>query len=284
MNFAGSGPAPVVVPAMAGDGQSLPIAAAAIAVAAAPREMDASAGLASAATSPGGATGTGVDDADQALMNIISALTKTDRDQGPGATTGAAVAPDQVDDGAGLADLGGPTLGVADAPSPTALQALASAAPRTQAGAAPTAVDNAHNHSLPLAEPTWFAERLTQQIAVMLTQNAQHARIEVNPPDLGPVEVRVSMNGDEATIQLAAPHAATREALTDALPRLRASFADSGVALGHTGVFAQMPEQRQSGSAHNGERSAEPFALETEAVAASIPVHMIRLGLVDAFV
>lgn len=136
---------------------------------------------------------------------------------------------------------------------------------------------------LPLAEPDLFAERLTQQISVMVSQHSQQARIAVSPPDLGPVEVRVVVQGDEATIQLAAPHVATREALEEALPRLRAAFADSGLSLGQTGVFAEMPQREQQAPAMNGNldgalATADEGALETAIV------REIKIGLVDAFV
>ena len=137
---------------------------------------------------------------------------------------------------------------------------------------------------LPMRDPALFAERLNQQVAVMITQHAQQARLAVNPPELGPVEVRVTVIGDEATIQLAATHAATREALEEALPRLRAAFADSGIALGHAGVFTEMPErhadprQADTGAAADAHMRQGPGADEPP------PLARVQLGLVDAFV
>lgn len=137
---------------------------------------------------------------------------------------------------------------------------------------------------LPVRDPALFAERLNQQVAVMITQHAQQARLAVNPPELGPVEVRVTVVGDEATIQLAATHAATREALEEALPRLRAAFADSGIALGHAGVFTEMPER------HPDPRQAAGSPANHADLGAALgtneppPLARVLLGLVDAFV
>jgi len=145
---------------------------------------------------------------------------------------------------------------------------------------------NGKSAPLPVHEPGLFAERLNQQVAVMLGQNAQHARLAVNPPELGPVEVRVSVVGDEATIQLVATQAATREALEEALPRLRAAFADSGIALGDAGVYSEMPErQAQARDGSGGEASTRStFAGDNGAAEEPQPLRMVRLGLVDAFV
>jgi len=76
----------------------------------------------------------------------------------------------------------------------------------------------------------------------MVNEHAHSAELKVNPPDLGPVEIRVSLTGDQhdqAAVQFIAPHAATRDALEAALPRLRDMLADAGIALGNASVGGQ---------------------------------------------
>ncbi|CAN0062417.1 unnamed protein product, partial [Phaeothamnion confervicola] len=104
---------------------------------------------------------------------------------------------------------------------------------------APATAHAAKPAPLPMDQPALFAERLNQHISFMVGDHIQTAQIAVSPADLGPVEVRVTLVGDEAKIQLTATHAATREALNEALPRLRASFAEAGISLSQAGVFAQ---------------------------------------------
>ena len=143
---------------------------------------------------------------------------------------------------------------------------------------------------LPMANPTVFSERLNQQIAVMVTNQAQFARIAVSPAELGPVEIRVSVVGDEANIQLAATQAATREALEEAMPRLRMAFANSGIALGSTDVFAQMPGQQERGNEFarsDGNQTGTVAAADAvdghadESVAAT---RRVQISLVDTFI
>ncbi|MEX2482660.1 MAG: flagellar hook-length control protein FliK [Gammaproteobacteria bacterium] len=140
--------------------------------------------------------------------------------------------------------------------------------------------------ALPVRDPALFAERLNQQVSVMLSQHAQHARLAVNPPDLGPVDVRVTVIGDEATVHLAAAHAATREALEEALPRLRAAFLDSGIALGNAGVFTEMPEHHHDPHRDGGVRPIADQSVPEggEFEDHSPPLARVRIGLVDAFV
>ena len=137
--------------------------------------------------------------------------------------------------------------------------------------------------SLPLAQPEVFAERINQQLSVMISNNAHHARIAVNPPQLGPVEVRVSVVGDEVTVHLAASHAATREALEDALPRLRTAFTDSGMTLGESGVFNELPERSQAHAAQEGSDDGGSNGGDGESADALLPLRVVRLGLIDLY-
>ncbi|PVZ66719.1 flagellar hook-length control protein FliK [Pelagibaculum spongiae] len=95
------------------------------------------------------------------------------------------------------------------------------------------------------AEPKAIASQLNDKIMVMMARNMQQADIEIHPSELGPLRIRVEMDGDQASLHFTAPHMATKEVLDQALPRLRELFdrqqlnlgevnVDSGQA-GHTG-------------------------------------------------
>ena len=138
--------------------------------------------------------------------------------------------------------------------------------------------------ALPIDQPALFGERLNQHINIMLGEQVHSAQIAVTPPDLGPVEVRVTLVGDEAKIELVASHATTREALADALPRLRASFADAGLSLAQAGVFAQMPERQHAKPAFDAHAGHGESDFEHPPLAALTPARALRIGLIDAFV
>ena len=155
---------------------------------------------------------------------------------------------------------------------------------RGQEATAPTQATTAKPAALPIDQPTLFAARLNQHISLMLGEQVQSAQIAVTPPDLGPVEVRITVVGDEAKIQLVASHAATREALADALPRLRASLADAGLSLAQAGVFAQMPERQQAQPSFDANPGHGETDFEHTPRAALAPARALRRGLIDAFV
>ncbi|MGE0859252.1 MAG: flagellar hook-length control protein FliK [Gammaproteobacteria bacterium] len=259
----------------------------------------------------------GPTDAPQATALLPGALPAATADAGEqefamafAALQDAMVGGGEVDKGEGpLVGGEGQALGAALGEFGEALQTLtAAAAPRAEgagtgseallagqigrahgagAAGAPGQVYAQQSAPLPMDQPALFAERLTQHVSVMLGDAVNSATIAVTPPDLGPVEVRVTVVGDEAKIQLAATHQATREALQDALPKLRAALADSGLSLGQAGVFAQMPERQQqaqgeASTAQFGGRDGDEF--DAAAVAPTPAARNLRLGLVDAFV
>ena len=141
---------------------------------------------------------------------------------------------------------------------------------------------------LPVHTPR-FNEGFSQQIVVLAQHGIQQAQMSLSPPDLGPVDVRITVANDEASVQIAAPTGAAREAIQEALPRLKEMMEQSGVRLNDAGVFAQLPQRDQSGGAqqradwwsqdqHMNGSSARP---DDEPIPA--PVLMTRIGLIDAY-
>lgn len=107
----------------------------------------------------------------------------------------------------------------------------------------------------PLASPGWrdaFAERVTW----IATARQPSAEMQINPPNLGPVEIRVSMNADQASLSFFSPHAAVREAIQAALPRLIDGFSASGLTLGNVFVGTQSQSDQNPGQPGQG----APFA------------------------
>lgn len=139
--------------------------------------------------------------------------------------------------------------------------------------------------------PGWNGE-LAQKVVWMATQQQQVAELRLNPPHLGPVEVSLTVGNDQgaqqASIQFAAPHLATREAIESALPRLREMMADSGIALGNVTVSADSFQQQAEAGRQDRPALKQPAGIGTFAtgLAGRSAVTLIRgghNGLVDTF-
>jgi flagellar hook-length control protein FliK len=131
---------------------------------------------------------------------------------------------------------------------------------------------------LPLRAPGWDGE-LAQRIVWMVGRQAQWAEISLNPPNLGNVEVHLSLKGNDASAYFYSPHAAVREAIDESLSRLREMLAGVGISLGQTQVSQESFGDRHGADTTGSRRSAQAH-VEPEAVP---PVRYGR-GLVDLYV
>ena len=83
-------------------------------------------------------------------------------------------------------------------------------------------------------------------IGPAFAQKLQGAQIKLNPAQLGPMEVRIQMQHDQASIQFTSAHAVVRDALEAALPRLRDMFESAGVQLVNVDVSGQSIAHQQA--------------------------------------
>ena len=135
----------------------------------------------------------------------------------------------------------------------------------------------------PLRSPAFSAE-FGDRLVWMASRHAQVAEITINPPQLGSIEVRLSMNGNEAGAQFYSANPNVREALDQAMPRLREVLADAGIMLGQAHVsdqsFARQegaPRQQQFAS---GGQDVPEVPIQSVGVSAR---SQIGLGLVDLY-
>lgn len=97
--------------------------------------------------------------------------------------------------------------------------------------------------STPLGNNGW-AEEFSQKISWLSTQQNQVAELHLNPPNLGPLDVVLKISDNQATALFASPHGAVRDAVENALPKLRELLADNGIMLGNTTISDQSPRDR----------------------------------------
>ena len=165
------------------------------------------------------------------------------------------------------------------------LAALPAAGPGPGPGAAsPGASAEAHLPAAP-GSPA-FGAQLGAQLTTFVRAGVEHARLHLNPAEMGPVSVQILLDGPLAVVQLSADNAHTRQALEQAMPLLAASLREAGLTLTGGGVF----EQRQPGGGGAADPGpapmraggAEDTALEEQAQAIErAALRSQRRGVVD---
>lgn len=131
---------------------------------------------------------------------------------------------------------------------------------------------------LPLRASGWDTE-LAQRVVWMAGRQAQWAEITVNPPNLGSIEVHLSLRGHDASAYFYSPHAVVREAIDESLGRLRDMLAAAGIQLGQAQVGRESLTERQTGGSLPA--SGAPTAARGSVDEGPINV---RRGLVDLYI
>jgi flagellar hook-length control protein FliK len=114
---------------------------------------------------------------------------------------------------------------------------------------------------------------------MMVEQGKHTASLRLSPEHLGPLEVRITMNGDQASVQFGAAHVDTRNAIENALPRLREMFAAQGLSLSDANVSREPPRQQQNPT----QASSSSSSFGGEDAATSVSAAQVRLGLLDTY-
>ncbi|RYG65814.1 flagellar hook-length control protein FliK [bacterium] len=136
-----------------------------------------------------------------------------------------------------------------------------------------------------LGTPRW-QEELGNRITLMAAQGQHSGSLRLNPEHLGPVEVQITVGEERTHVQFGAQNADTRQALQDALPRLREMFASAGLQLGQAGVSHQSPRQRPDGApgASGGSTGGISGIGDGEPTHLATPVRRItHSGLLDTY-
>lgn len=136
--------------------------------------------------------------------------------------------------------------------------------------------------------------QISQRIVYMVGKE-QAATLTLNPPDLGPVQIVLNVSNDQATVAFSADQLEVRQALENALPRLREMMSESGIALNNATVDAGARQQQDSerrapgsnganggnGNLAGGGNEAEPAV--NEAAPRTRTVGLGERGMVDLF-
>ena len=94
----------------------------------------------------------------------------------------------------------------------------------TPPDASPAATMNVSPH----VEAPEFGQGVAERVSWMLDNNVSSAKLQVNPPQLGPIEVRIALQGGHAQVWLTSHSAVTRDALESSSPKLREALGAQG--------------------------------------------------------
>jgi flagellar hook-length control protein FliK len=135
--------------------------------------------------------------------------------------------------------------------------------------------------TVPTDPQTGFDDGFGARLVWMAEQRLGHAEIRLNPEHLGPIEVRVQVDGAQVSAEFHSGHAGVRQAIEASLPRLREMLGQHGLLLGQADVG-----QRQAGSGQARREGADGHPLtgsSARANSGAITPPLRSRGLIDEY-
>ncbi len=111
---------------------------------------------------------------------------------------------------------------------------------------------------VPFGQPSW-GEAMVERVMWMSSQNLRSVEIQLDPAELGPLEIHIQHRGQELQVQFVSQNPSVREALEAQMYRLRDMFGQQGLEQAQVSVADRSPgEQPQSrqGDGQLAERGA----------------------------
>jgi len=139
--------------------------------------------------------------------------------------------------------------------------------------------------SLPVGHAGW-GDELAGKVNLLVRNGVSEARLQLNPAGLGHVAIDIQTDGDKAVVTFHAQQGATREAIEQAMPRLREMFEQSGLQL----TQGSVSDQSQSGQPGGGQ-AGDPLAVsraqgaeDQETALAETPGYLPAAAMASALV
>ncbi|WP_408611391.1 flagellar hook-length control protein FliK [Bowmanella yangjiangensis] len=110
------------------------------------------------------------------------------------------------------------------------------------------------------------------------------ADIRLDPPDLGSMQVRVQMHGEQATVNFVVQSQQARDMLDQAVPRLREMLAEKGIELGQSFVQQEGKGQQFAQQQGEAEQDSRPDVGADALAETELRVVNGRVGGIDYFV
>ncbi|WP_417223785.1 flagellar hook-length control protein FliK [Amphritea sp.] len=128
--------------------------------------------------------------------------------------------------------------------------------------------------------PSW-GPAVNDRVMLMASKNGQFAEIQLDPPELGSLQVKLHLKNDQVSVVFNTPHGSVREALEQNMPRLREMFAEQGLNLSESSVEdqsgGQQRDQSEPGTAFAGYQNDNADESRVESVVTE------SLSLVDYY-
>lgn len=93
---------------------------------------------------------------------------------------------------------------------------------------------------------TAWGENLARQLSTLMARNLDSAQIQLDPPELGPLQVKIQVHNDQVSLHFITAHGVVKDALEASSARLQEMFQEEGMELANLDVSDQSNNQQDS--------------------------------------
>jgi flagellar hook-length control protein FliK len=159
-----------------------------------------------------------------------------------------------------------------------ALQQLSTSAAPRSSDAAPVPTVTVHAD----VDSADFPQGVADKVSLAVDNGWSSAKLSVNPPQLGPIELQIAVQGAHAQIAMTTHSAVTREALESSAPKLRDMLNSQGFTQVSVDISQRSFQERSAPELPYSRASGS--ARETAPVSSSSPqVSRAPLGMLDTY-
>ena len=157
-----------------------------------------------------------------------------------------------------------------------ALQQLSTSAAAPVSDAAPTPA----MHVRADVDSADFPQGLADKVSFAVDNGWSSAKLQVSPPQLGPIELQIAVQGQHAQVAMSTHSAVTREALEASVPKLRDMLSSQGFTQVSVDISQRSFQERSAPAqpyrSSSGASSAGTAAISpTSAAASRTPTGML---------
>lgn len=124
-----------------------------------------------------------------------------------------------------------------------------------------------------------FSEAVKDKVMLVISQKLQQFDISLDPPELGNMQVRVNLQGEQATVNFVVQNQQAKDALEQNMQKLKDLLADQGVDVGDANVEQQSKQSNQSDDENSASDNRNNFVANTaeadEVIELSLSSHLV---------
>jgi flagellar hook-length control protein FliK len=127
-----------------------------------------------------------------------------------------------------------------------------------------------------------FTEAVKDKVMLMISQKLQRFDITLDPPELGNMQVRVNLQGEQAVVSFIVQSQQTKDALEQNMHKLRESLAEQGINVGDANVEQQSQQSANEEGSLAGNNSQMEGEIDNMAEANDVVAHTLSAQMLDS--